>query len=424
MMGKRKATGRGILVGDWGSHTPPLPIRPSRTPKPRESRGARRERLAKLESAPVPQLFQSCPPMRTPSLYRPKGYTGCLEGFFRSARQRRSTIIRNNKFLGRRFTHLSNINLCAPRHPALINRDFRAFLKELEKSGVTGHWTIEIDRQNIVHWHLLFVDFRGDERVLKGLVSKCLSAVKTFPDRRVHTAKLRNQRQKVDYVLKVRKEGHGKAFNPLDHNARPRRNTACWDIYARERVLFRPNTGLDKHGTFGDFWAEGWNEKKWWNLVCEETAEVARNYKNPKIRAFVDDLHARLGIPLSRVKWAFCLNPPWHLILGRSAGGSTRRGRRATRCSSGLVRLLFLRKTAKGCTGRSCKARRSSVPPVAVHALGALPDACCVRPTRGLTEVVSYACVNGDHSSRPDARRLLGTFDRLQHDTPYQSLGP
>jgi len=363
--------------------------------------------------------------MRTPSLYRPKGFTGCLEGFFRSARQRRATILRNNKRLGRRFTHLANINLDAPRHPALINRDFKAFLKELEKRGVTGHWTIEIDRENIVHWHMLFVDFSGSDQHLKDLVTNCIDAVETFPARRVYTDSIRNQRHKLDYVLKVRKAGHGEAFNPLDHATRPKRSTECWDIYARDRVLFRPNTGLAKHGAFGDFWAKGWNEKKWWSLICEETAEVARNYRNPRIRELVDFIHARLGIPLARAKWAFCLNPPRHLLAEPTVPRSLRVSHRPKRRSSGLVGQLFLRRPAAARSACLWMAPASSITPAATFVCSFFPD--CRR------SAVSSPCLpvevpcDGVRSRKAvglNGQRLIGIRIQGQHGPPYRSLGP
>jgi hypothetical protein len=368
--------------------------------------------------------------MRTPSLYRPKGYTGCLEGFFRSARQRKKTILRNNKSLGRRFTHLANINLTAPRHPALINRDFRAFLKELEKRGVTGHWTIEIDLQNIVHWHLLFVDFFGSSRQLKALVTRCVRAVETFPARRIYTDSVRNQSHKLDYVLKAKKQGHGEVFNPLDHTARPKRSRECRDIYARDRVLFRPNTGLDKHGTFGDFWARDWSEKKWWNLICEETEEVAKNYKNQRIREFVNDIHSRLGIPLERVKWAYCLRPPGHLLARRTARGSSHCRRGAGRCSSGLVGLLFLRRPAVRCPMGLQVASMSSIERV-VASTTALPGDTRYRVATMVTMVNSVAAGRSPEALERRGslefvcRHLVGPLRHgLQQGPPYRSLAP
>lgn len=210
----------GVLPIHRELHTPPIPShflfrRKQRPRKPRESRKSKRDRLARLETMPVPQLFLSSPPTASPSLFRPKGYTGCRVGYWRSSRQRLKTILRNSRILGRRFTHLCNINLLAPRHPELINRDFKEFLKKLSKEGVSGHWTIEIDRSNIVHWHLLFQNYGGDEDSLKATVTRCLKSVSTFPRFRVYADRIRNQRRKLEYVLKVKKTGYGEVFDPL-----------------------------------------------------------------------------------------------------------------------------------------------------------------------------------------------------------------
>lgn len=333
------AAGPGVLVFSRDSHTPQRPPK-----KPRESRAKRRERLARLEHEPVPQLFQEKPKKTTPSLYRPKGYTGCLEGYFRSTKERRATVIRNNRMLGRRFTHAVGINLYDPRHPALVNRDFGALTRILGRKGLIGHWTVEIDRTNVLHWHLLVVDFQGSTKALKRLLKACVAEVETFPRSRVYADKVRNQRHALDYVLKAKKPGYGDAFNPLDGTA-PRRSPFRHDIYATKRVLFRPNTGLDKHGCFGNFWAEGFNERKLWALIREETATVARNYEIPAIRDFVDSLSARLGIPHARVKWAYCLNPPEHLLPSPKKDRLRVRHSRRPRLhrSSGLVATIFRR---------------------------------------------------------------------------------
>jgi hypothetical protein len=312
----------------------------------------------------------------------------------------------------------------------LINRDFRAFLKELEKKGVTGHWTIETDRQNIVHWHLLFVDFSGSSRQLKALVTRCVRAVETFPARRVYTDGVRNQSHKLDYVLKAKKQGHGEVFNPLDHEARPGRSRECRDIYARDRVLFRPNTGLDKHGTFGDFWARGWNERKWWSLICEETAAVAENYKNPRIRELVDDIHSRLGIPLERVKWAYGLRPPWHLIARRTARPSSRSSRGTGRCSSGLVGHLFLRRPAVRRPMGLHVASLSSIKRVVASTTAfpgdaEYPVAELVSKVNSLSAERSAEAVVGHGCFRLVCRRLPGESRQgVQQGPPYRSLAP
>jgi hypothetical protein len=363
---------RGSLGGTRERHREqhtPITSRPRRQGrKPRESKRMKDRRLASLETLPVPKLFQDEPKMFTPSFFGWKGYTDCLAGFFRSARQRRATIIRNHKMLGRRFTHLANINLFTPRHPELINRDFRAFVRQLNKRGVRGHWTIQINKKNIVHWHLLFADFRGTKEDLKAIVADGLGGVATFPMHRVHVDRIRHERRKLDYVLEVRKSGHGEVFDPLRETSESRNKRArdAWDVYSNKRVLFVPKTGLQKHGTFGDFWANGWNEKKLWTRICEETAAVERNYKNPRIRRFVDDIHSRLGIPLSRVKWAYCVVPPWHLINTLAkAERSVRPTRTRTHGSPGLVGLLFRQRKARASPRRS-----PAIPlPIITHSL-------------------------------------------------------
>jgi hypothetical protein len=175
-------------------------------------------------------------------------------------------------------------------------------------------------------------------------VKACLHEVKTFPSHRVFADKIRNQRQMLEYVLQVRKEGYGDSFDSLDKTARSR-SPVRHDIYERDRVLFKPNTGLAKNGTFGDFWAAGFNEKKMWSRICDETATVARNYENPIIRSHVHEIHKKFGIPLSRVKWALCLSPTPDLLKEASPRGRLRA--HPSRPSSGLVGVLYRSKHSR-----------------------------------------------------------------------------
>jgi len=326
--------GLGVLLSlSYKQHAPPSHPKPwSKTKKkPRETRPEKKERLKRLENTPVvPQLFQNNPD-RLAIGFPPSGWTRTVEGYWKSARRRLKTVLENNRILRRRFTLLAVINLREPHHPALINRDFGAFEKRLTARGLIGHWTIHIDRKNVVHWHLEFVDCYRNPKSLKRLLERCLSEVETFPRHRVYTNKIRSQKQTLEYVLRVKKKGYGEVFNPLDKTTRRRPSRMSHDIYARDRILFKSKTGVKKNGTFGDFWVKGLNEGKLWKLICEQAETVARNYENPRIKAYVHLIHERLGIPFSRVKWQICLYPPAELLEHPSVSSSSPRRAMVTR---------------------------------------------------------------------------------------------
>lgn len=304
---------RGLLIFINKLHTPLPKPKPwsKKGKKPRLSRQQTRQLLSELESKQVPQLFQDHP-LRKARGFPPSGYTKSIEAFLKSARQRCKVVLKNNHLVGKRFTHLCNINLTSPQHPEILNRDFKAFIKILEEHAVSGHWTIQIDKKNIVHWHLLFQNYHGNAESLKCLVQRCLKLVKTFPKQRVFTDSIKNQKQKLEYVLQVEKAGYGEIFNPLDKQA-PKRSHQHRDIYANDRILFTSGTGLNKNGTFGNFWAKQPNgkphsEKTLWKKIRTETETVENNYKHPHLRKQVQHLHERLGIPLQRAKWSICLD--------------------------------------------------------------------------------------------------------------------
>ena len=179
----------------------------------------------------------------------------------------------------------------------------------------------------------------------------------------------------------MKKTGYGEVFDPLKQENHGRISEPSHDIYARDRILFKPKTRLNKHGTFGDFWARGWNEKKLWSLICEETATVERNYAVPWIKSLVHSIHERLGIPLCRVKWAYCLNPPVHLRDAGRVIPDSARCRGGKTGSRRLVRSVFgPRRRAVPAQKNSWASRECGRSSGATKAAGANPASC--RGTR------------------------------------------
>jgi hypothetical protein len=315
-MGIVEAANAGLLDLYIDSHTPRSHLSPpissskrsSRPKKPRESRKERKERLALLATQPVPTLFQRNPFKTNTSFYMPHSYTQNIESFCNQARKRRAAIFRNLRMTGRHVSHLVTINLYDPHHPALINPVFGAFAKELGKHNLDGHWTIEINQKNLLHWHLLVLDSPHTPTHLKSLIKRLLDKVK-FPRRRVEVERAQNQSQLIDYVLKVLKPGYQTHEKEIDALGCRMFSISVPDLYATKRVLFVKETGLDKHGTFGNFWAKGWSQKKFWEQIKQERKQIEENMKDPKVRELVEHMHKTMGFSLTTAKWAFALNP-------------------------------------------------------------------------------------------------------------------
>ena len=369
MSGSKKA--RGLLVLYRDSHTPPPhPKRTSRTKKPRESRPAKRERLAQLATQPVPTLFQHNPYKTNRSQFPAKSYTENIGSFCEMARKRKTAIVRNLKMTGRSFSHLVTINLYEQQHPDLINPVFNAFAKNLGTHGLDGHWTIEVNKKNFLHWHLLFLNFKGNPSQLKQLLTRYLKDVQ-FPRFRVEVeCRKHKNRNLLDYCLKVLKPGY-KSFDAEDGDlGNGPVAVPVPDLYKDKRVLFAKKTGFDKHGTFGKFWAPGWSHKKFREVIKQETAAVEKNIKDPRVLRLVEHLHQKLGIRFNDVKWAYALDPytpeieammaaleesseepaaphkPIPKKTGRRRPSRTKAVRRQTKASD-LVRSVFGAKTTR-----------------------------------------------------------------------------
>ena len=411
----------GLLVTYYKPHTPRSLPKPwsKKGKKPRNTTAQKKKHLADLLTTPVPQLFQNNPDKKAFGFYRPSGYTRSIEGSCKSGRRRVKVVLTNNRMVRRRLTHLVNINLLEPRHPEFINRDFKAFVKALEKREVAAQWTIHIDRKNIVHWHLVFQNYQGKAQSLKTLVQRCLNEVETFPKRRVYADKIRNQRQKLEYILRVKKSGHGEAYDHFDKTS-PRRSPVRDDIYANDRILFKSNTGLAKNGTVGDFWAKQpngkpYSEKTLWQLIRTQTNTVEENFTNPRLKKEVEHLHGYFGIPLARAKWAVCLDPSPYL----PRSGLHRSRVRPSRPSSGLVSAVFSsRQRRHGIPVRSMAIEIGQIgSPPATHGVGLqerLKATCegLLRDTKGRQGMGCFWDVLS--ASRSWIGMVLGLFRKKQ----------
>ncbi len=121
--------------------------------------------------------------------------------------------------------------------------------------------------------------------------------------------KTQDEQNLIDYVLKVLKPGFDSFEKEPDVLGCRTFSVSVPDLYANKRVLFVKNTGLDKHGTFGNFWAKGWSNKKFWDQVKKERKQIEENMKDPRVRRLVEHMHKTMGFSLPTAKWAFALNP-------------------------------------------------------------------------------------------------------------------
>ena len=367
------------------SPSPSSSKRHSRPQKPRETRSEKKERLALLATQPVATLFQRNPFKTNTSVFMPKSYTQNIESFCCEARRRRSAIIRNLQMTGRHFTHLVTINLYEPHHPALLNRDFGAFRKELGKHNLDGHWTIEINRQNVVHWHLLVLDSPLSSVHLKTLIKSLLQKA-NFPRSRVEVEKKQNERYLIDYVLKVLKPGFQLCEQIPDALGCRTFSASSPDLYATKRVLFVKGTGLDKHGIFGTFWAKGWNQRKFWDQVKVERKRIEENLKDPRVRSLVELMHKTMGFSLTTAKWAFALDPDLDGVTPPANKPTTSQATKSRKQTKKQLRTRRRIQTLYKGRKASREAPSRSVLPLGLQAI---PRP--IRPTRTLILEVSRA---------------------------------
>jgi hypothetical protein len=126
--------------------------------------------------------------------------------------------------------------LTADRHIA----EWKKIRRTLGRKGIEAFWTREINRRNWLHYNFILTTNQSADE----LRSIFKSAFADLPHQ-VHVDRVASPILWSRYIVKAKTQGYD--------------SWGKWksDKWSSKRVLFKRDTGLEKHGTIGKFWAGG-----------------------------------------------------------------------------------------------------------------------------------------------------------------------
>jgi hypothetical protein len=162
--------------------------------------------------------------------------------------------------------------------------------RKLREKGVVALWVREPTKKNKVHYHLIVSSQQSKEDLIAAIES-------AMPDRQA--IDWHKNIKPVDYrwwlayyITKAKIRGKFKG------NIVP-------DKYATKRLLFKSGTGLDKHGTIGNFWLKP--TKANWKEVQEQEKKIAEGLEDERVRNLAKHVYKLLDgyYPLRRIERSF-----------------------------------------------------------------------------------------------------------------------
>ena len=171
-------------------------------------------------------LFQSDPFQQCPDSHKPsaRNWTCCKLCNALSARHLAGCIYFNARIMTGNYRFAATVNIHTEQSATDARSTWAKATRKLRQSGVVALWTREVSpATNRLHYHSV----------------------------------LRSEHELADLKHIFRN-----ALNHVPHDTHIRRYTGHhWPAYickgrgySQQAVLFRPNTGLKKHGTIGQFW--------------------------------------------------------------------------------------------------------------------------------------------------------------------------
>lgn len=246
-------------------------------------------------------IFQDKPKFKSNSLFKDSGWTTSISGYQREAKKFAKCLIENQRLTGSPYTWFVTLNIYKTMTPATlktwIKNEWKTITRNLFNKKVICCWIVECNRKNQVHYHFVFRSCHTEKEI-----EEIFEA--SVPAR----ASLGGWHKKIEFVLSKSKRLPYYAIKAKIQGL-TKRGWHSKDLYARKRILFKPNLGIRKHGKIGEFWSKPiekiWDEKK---KRAKAIADKLENGDVKMVAAFFSDL---TGVHLRKVQKTIALE--WDL---------------------------------------------------------------------------------------------------------------
>ena len=246
-------------------------------------------------------IFQDKPKFISNSLHPDKGWTTSISGYLAEAKKLSGCLIENKRLHGKPYTWLVTLNIHKTMTPislkAWVENHWTRIKRNLGSQKVVCFWAIEVNKKNKIHYHLLLTS-NHTKKELEEIIEKSMPLRGSVGGWHKKVKIIDGKSKRIPYyITKAKIEGITK------------KGWHSKDLYARKRILFKPNLGIRKHGKIGEFWAKSieeiWDEKK---KKAKAISDKLENGDVKMVAAFFSDL---TGVHLRKVEKTIALE--WDL---------------------------------------------------------------------------------------------------------------
>ena len=224
-------------------------------------------------------LFQSNPDEYRQSSFKPKGWTDTVVSYLNEAKKEATLLVRNRKLQGHRYRWDVGINFEVEQTPKQITDTWAKVRRKLKAAGVVAYRIIELTTDgnghptNRVHYHLI-VKSEHTQPDLERAIDQSIPEGIPFHK---HVKPIENEWGFILYILKAKIEGWNKKGRWVK------------DLYADQRIMFRPKLGIKKVATVGNFFVK--SKAAIWTEIKNQERLIAENLQRPEIARLVKYIH-------------------------------------------------------------------------------------------------------------------------------------
>ena len=232
-------------------------------------------------------LYQTDPPLKTPSMWKNKGWTDSIEGYMREADQLARCLMRNQRYMPNSYKWAVCIYIHVEMSPSEVKSLWTKAARRLKDEGVVALWVREPTKNNRIHYHLIVNDNIGKKQLADAIE-------RAMPNRADISWHKQIKPIKSDYNY-TRYLGKAKTAERKGGKVTKR------DKWKAKRLLFQKNLGLKKVGCINkSFWIKP--KKVLWKEISDIEKRIGDGLEQFGVEELAECVADMIGEPLKDVR--------------------------------------------------------------------------------------------------------------------------
>jgi uncharacterized protein (UPF0332 family) len=220
-------------------------------------------------------LYQAQPLFINPKKKYQTTWTDSIQGYCYEAIVLTKVCILNEKYLGHRYKWKIDLTISPEitidQHKTIWTKATRV----LSRLGMNALWVREINKRNKIHYHLTVCN------------NVAVSEIQSMIEQAMP------KRSDIKWNIWIRPITN--SFGWLAYSVKSKVSAVIdgryvADKYRHKRLLFQKGLNIRKHGTIGNFWAEGWNKSKLWKEIIARERRISKATEDYGSQLLIDRL--------------------------------------------------------------------------------------------------------------------------------------